>query len=230
MIERLPDRLGERELLAADEIDRKVLQHDGEADRADQGREWAVLRVRPDRDEHREDAEQGARDRGAEQGAVDACPRIDDQEQADEGADHEDFAMREIEQVENAEDQRVADRHQRVGGAKHQAVDQLLVNHAGRGCPILREIIGIATPLQCAAAPKSCMTRDTATRALRVVAGVLRLRPTKRGIPAVTTAPMAAMSPCLIAASAVSCVPPSGASISTMSAVLPGASTPLSRP
>ena len=62
---------------------------------------------------------------------------------------------------------------------------------------------------------------DLATRALRVVAGVLRLRPTKRGMPALTTAPIAAMSPWLIAASAVSCVPPSGASSSTMSAAWP---------
>ena len=55
--------------------------------------------------------------------------------------------------------------------------------------------------------------RESATRALRVVAGVLRLRPTKRGTPAVTTAPIAAISPCLMAASAVVCVPPSGASM-----------------
>ena len=34
-----------------------------------------------------------------------------------------------------------------------------------------------------------------ATRTLRMVAGVLRLRPTKRGTPAVTTAPTATMSP-----------------------------------
>ena len=61
-----------------------------------------------------------------------------------------------------------------------------------------------------------------------VVAGVLRLRPTKRGSPAVITAPTAAISPLRIAASAVSCVPPSGASISTMSADLPAASTPQS--
>ena len=47
------------------------------------------------------------------------------------------------------------------------------------------------------------MIIDLTTRALRVVAGVLRLRPTKRGTPAVTTPPMAAMSPCLMAASAV---------------------------
>jgi hypothetical protein len=39
---------------------------------------------------------------------------------------------------------------------------------------------------------------------VRVVAGVLRLLPTKRGSPAVITAPTAAMSPLRIAASAVS--------------------------
>src|SRR5262249_37484740 len=129
--------------------------------------------------------------------------------------DHEHFAVREIEQIEHAENQRVADRHQRVGSAEHETVDELLVEHVGG---------------QCVDAAKSCATRDAATRALRVVAGVLRLRPTNRGTPAVTTAPIAAMSPCLMAASAVFCVPPSGASKRTMSAALPGESSPLFKP
>jgi hypothetical protein len=51
---------------------------------------------------------------------------------------------------------------------------------------------------QCVAVTKSCITRERATRALRVIGGVLRLRPTKRGTPFV--APIAATSPCLIAA------------------------------
>src|SRR4029077_12150984 len=39
------------------------------------------------------------------------------------------------------------------------------------------------------AAAKSCITFDLTILVLRVVAGVLRLRPTKRGIPALMTAP-----------------------------------------
>jgi hypothetical protein len=45
--------------------------------------------------------------------------------------------------------------------------------------------------------------------AVRVVPGVFRLRPTKRGTPALTSALIAAISLCLIAAGAVACVPPS---------------------
>ena len=71
----------------------------------------------------------GAGDRGADQRHIDIGVEEGDDEQADEGADHEHFAVREIEQVEHAEDQRVADRHQRIGRAEHQAVDQLLVEH-----------------------------------------------------------------------------------------------------
>ena len=76
--------------------------------------------------------------------AIDVGAGVDHQEQADEGADHEDFAVREIQQVEHAEDQRVADRHQRVGRAEHQAVDQLLIDHAGRERCATPDIIGIA--------------------------------------------------------------------------------------
>jgi hypothetical protein len=68
-----------------------------------------------------------------------------------------------------------------------------------------------------------------ATRMFRVVAGVLRLLPTKRGAPAVMTAPTAAISPLRFAESASLCVPPSGAWIRTMSAALPALSEPQSR-
>ena len=54
VIERLPDGLGKRQLLAAEDVDREVLQHDGEPDRADQRRQRAVLADRADRDEHRD--------------------------------------------------------------------------------------------------------------------------------------------------------------------------------
>src|SRR5262249_35704073 len=138
------------------------------------------------------------------------------------------------------ENQRVADRYQRVGSAKHETVDELLVEHAGPsgrvGCLDGPRRCGNASGClrdphgQCVPPAKSCATPDAATRALRRGAAALRLRPTNRGMPAVTTAPIAAMSPCLMAASAVFCVPPSGASIRTMSAALPGKSSPLFKP
>ena len=143
---------GNADLLAAEDIDGEVLQHDGEPDRADERRERAVLRHRADRDEHREDADDRARDHRPGERAVNVGAGVDHQEQADEGADHEDFAMREIKQAQHAEDQRVADRHQRVGRAEHQAVDQLLVNHAGRERCAMR-IIG--TAFSAAMSPRS---------------------------------------------------------------------------
>src|SRR5262249_32162414 len=172
------------------------------------------LRDRPHRHKECQGAEDRTGDHGAKKRDIDVGVRVHDKKQPNKCADHENFAVREVEQVEHAEDQRVADRHQRIGGTEHQAVYELLVKHVD----------------QCADAEKSCIMREAAMRALRVVAGVLRLRPTKRGVPAVTTAPIAAMSPCLMAPSAVFCVPPSGASMSTMSAALPAASNPLSRP
>src|SRR5690348_14546918 len=60
---------------------------------------------------------------------------------------------------------------------------------------------------QCGGGAKSCMIEDFTTRAVRMVGGVLRLRPMKRGTPAVITAPIAAISPCLIVARAVRWVP-----------------------
>src|SRR5258705_5218457 len=90
--------------------------------------------------------------------------------------------------------------------------------------------VGFAHPTHQGLAPeKSRGSWHAATRMFRVVAGVLRLLPTKRGSPAVMTAPTAAISPLRIAESASLCVPPSGASIRTMSAALPAASAPLSR-
>ena len=93
------------------------------------GRSFGTGRIATNTEMH---AERRAGDHRAEQRAVDVGAGVNHQEQADEGADHEDFAVREIQQVQHAEDQRVADRHQRVGGAEHQAVDQLLINHDGR--------------------------------------------------------------------------------------------------
>ena len=76
--------------------------------------------------------------------------------------------------------------------------------------------------VQCLPPEKSLANLHAATRIARVVPGVLRLLPTNLGSPAEMTAPTAAMSPWRIAESASGCVPPSGASIRTISAALPG--------
>ena len=57
-------------------------------------------------------------------------------------------------------------------------------------------------------------------------AGVLRLRPTNRGTPSVTTAATAAMSPLVSDASASFLEPPTQASMITTSASRPGAMKP----
>ena len=47
-------------------------------------------------------------------------------DQRDEGADHEDVAMGEVDHADDAVDHRVADGDQAVDGAQRHAVDQLL--------------------------------------------------------------------------------------------------------
>jgi hypothetical protein len=78
---------------------------------------------------------------------------VDHEEQPGERADHEYLAVREIEELQHAEDQRVADRDQGIRRPEHQAVDQLLVNHAlwcgscsGSSYRDCREPIGTANP------------------------------------------------------------------------------------
>ena len=68
--------------------------------------------------------------------------------------------------------------------------------------------------------------RHSATRIFRFGAGVLRLRPTKRGIASVITAPTAAMSPFRKESSASFLDPPTHESRSTTSASLPGLMKP----
>ena len=57
---------------------------------------------------------------------------------------------------------------------------------------------------------------------LRIVAGVLRLRPTKRGTPSEITAPIATMSPFVKADKGSDCDPPRQASMIITSASHPG--------
>jgi hypothetical protein len=54
-----------------------------------------------------------------------------DQQQPGEGADRVDLAVREVDDVEHAEDQRESDRHQRIDETDRQAVDDLLQQDSG---------------------------------------------------------------------------------------------------
>jgi hypothetical protein len=129
----LDDRLQRLDTRALQELD-IVLQEDRHADRRDQRRQPERAAQRPvgqalhgpaiDRGEdHRDqqDEEQGQRNPGhAERGEQ------QEGDQRDEGADHEDFAMREIDHADDPVDHRVSDRDQAVDGAERDAVDELL--------------------------------------------------------------------------------------------------------
>ena len=68
-------------------------------------------------------AEQAAADHDHQQRHRQRRAEIRDAQPADIGADHVDRAVREIDQVRDAVDQREADREQRIDVADHQAVD-----------------------------------------------------------------------------------------------------------
>ena len=68
-------------------------------------------------------------DHGSQHRDIDVRTAIDHQIKPGEGAHHEHFAVREIEQLQHAENQRIADGNQGVRRPEHQAVDQLLIDH-----------------------------------------------------------------------------------------------------
>jgi hypothetical protein len=113
----------------------EIRQHDRHADRRDQRREAEGAAQRPVGDAFDRPVPQGrqhhADDQHAEKGERhrrDAEPGRDDEEddQRDEGGDHEQVAMGEIDHADDAEDHRVADGDETVDGAERNAVDQLL--------------------------------------------------------------------------------------------------------
>jgi hypothetical protein len=63
-------------------------------------------------------------------------------EQADEGADHEDVEMGEINQFENAVDQGETKREQGVDGAEREAVDDLLDDEIKGGHGAIGQLCG----------------------------------------------------------------------------------------
>ena len=123
----------------------ELLQHEGHADRGDQERQRAGIafsqrpvgdELQPDRrrtgHQHREkhcDAEVQHRQRDALVVGVTARGEAQDDVEAEVGAEHaehEDLGMREVDQPQHTEHQRVADRHQCVDRAPRETVDRQL--------------------------------------------------------------------------------------------------------
>ena len=132
-----PDQVRDALLRAAAPQDADVLQDEGEADRRDQRRQLRGRAQRPVADalDHRvQRAGAEHRDRQRDQEAEDEQPRAGALGQADrreepgrdERADHEHLAVGEVDQLDDAVDHRVADRHQRPDGAVREAVHEVV--------------------------------------------------------------------------------------------------------
>ena len=141
----------------------ELLQHERHADRGDQERQracaafsqWPVGdELQPDRRrtryQHREkhcDAEVQHRQRDALVVGVAARREAQDDVETEVGAEHaehEDLGMREVDQSQYAEHQRVADGHQRVDRAPRQAVDRQLPEAVSQAFQIEVDVRGQA--------------------------------------------------------------------------------------
>ena len=108
-----------------------LLQHQPGADAADDRRKISC-RFSADRAECHE-LQHHAEHRRANQAADQRNERPDIHPQhdlqADERADHEHFAVREMQHPQDAEDQRIADGDEGIGAAQHHAIGELLYKH-----------------------------------------------------------------------------------------------------
>ncbi len=139
-------------LLGADEVRRRVrrrapqqadvLQDEGHADRGDQRRQLgraAQRTVGDPLDHHVEHARADHRDREHEEQPEDqhedaralGHPERRVHRDRDERADHEDLAVGEVDQLDDAVDQRVPERDQRPDGADREAVDDVVERPLG---------------------------------------------------------------------------------------------------
>ncbi len=129
------DQRRKRPVVAAPDHQRDVLQHDRHADGRDQRREPRGAPQRPVgdlfhavRDRHADEdrnEEPGENDHDRRKRGVRAEQAGDDR-QRHHRAYHHHFAMREIDQADDAVDHRVAERNQRVDTAERETVDDLL--------------------------------------------------------------------------------------------------------
>jgi hypothetical protein len=142
-------RLRERQRVAAPDHQREVLQDDRDADGGDQRREARRLAQRPVRDPFH-----GVADRHAQRDRARGGQHDDgDRRQARSGqqvdhaerhhrTDHHHLAVGEVDELDDAVDHRVAERHDGVHRAERKTVDDLLdedVHQRGRG-------IGVPAP------------------------------------------------------------------------------------
>lgn len=133
---------GEGMVAAAPDHHGQVLQHDGDADGGDQGGQPGRLAQGPvgdlfdavaDGHAHRgggHEADQGD-DRARQAGAGQQL----DHGKGGEGTDHDHFAMGEVDEAQDAVHHGVAEGHQGVDAAEHQAVDDLLQKNV-HGIPV----------------------------------------------------------------------------------------------
>ena len=103
---------------------RVILQHQRNAESGKDGVERIAADQRPQRHDLQRRAEKRDDQRRGDQRQPEAAGRGDDDE-ADIGAEHEQFAMREIDHVHDAEDQRQSGRDQRQDHAGDDAVHRL---------------------------------------------------------------------------------------------------------
>ena len=130
------DQVGDRLLVAAPPQQADVLQDEREPDRRDQRRELGRVAQRPvgdPLDEHvqraghghgeqqRDEQAAGEAERRRGQAEPERAPQAD----GGEGADHEDVAVREVDQLDDAVDERVADRDQRPDRAVGQPLGEV---------------------------------------------------------------------------------------------------------
>ena len=81
--------------------------------------------------------QRGERD-AQHRGDPERLPMVDGQGVGDRGAEHEHRAVREVQDVEDSKDERVAHREQRVDGPDEDRVDDLLVHQAVRAVTAIR--------------------------------------------------------------------------------------------
>ena len=100
----------------------------GEPDGRDQCRDrWRIPATqRPQREEFDKQAEQSANQYRDHRGRQEWHPVQRDQRVGDDRAQHEDGAVREVQDIENAEYQRVADGEQRIDRPDKDRVEELL--------------------------------------------------------------------------------------------------------
>ena len=120
-----------RGLLRAEKLCHQLLQNESRSDRADDRGKVGVAAFadRPKRKELKQHAQNGGNNQSADERNQRAELPPQHDLQAGKGADHQHFAVREMQEPQDAEYQRISDRNERVGAAKHHAIRELLRKH-----------------------------------------------------------------------------------------------------